>query len=72
MTCPTCGSHDIIKNGLSHRAKQNYKCKDCGRQFIENPQWKPKDKDTFELLDLLLFERIPWAGIARVTKVSEG
>lgn len=71
MTCPTCGSHDIIKNGLSHRAKQNYKCKDCGRQFVENPQWKPKDKATFGLIDLLLLERIPLAGIARVTKVSE-
>ena len=71
MTCPTCGSHEIIKNGLSHRAKQSYKCKDCGRQFVENPQWKPKDKDTLTLIDLLLLERIPLAGIARVTKVSD-
>lgn len=71
MTCPTCGSHDIIKNGLTHRAKQNYKCKDCGRQFVEDPQWKPKDTATVELIDLLLLERIPLAGIARVTQVSD-
>ena len=29
MTCLTCGSHDISKNGTSHRGKQNYKCRDC-------------------------------------------
>lgn len=71
MTCPTCGFHDIVKNGLTRRGKQNYKCRDCGRQFVEDPQWKPKDKDTFGLINLLLLEKIPLAGIARVTGVSE-
>lgn len=71
MTCPTCGSHDISKNGTTRRGKQNYKCRDCGRQFVEDPQWKPKDKDAFGLINLLLFEKIPLAGIARVTGVSE-
>jgi insertion element IS1 protein InsB len=46
MTCPTCGSHDISKNGMSHRGKQNYQCRDCGRQFVEDPQWQPKPKET--------------------------
>ena len=71
MTCPTCGSHDISKNGTTRRGKQNYKCRDCGRQFVEDPQWKPKDKDTICLVTLLLLEKIPLAGIARVTDVSE-
>jgi IS1 family transposase/transposase-like protein len=71
MTCPTCGSHDISKNGTTRRGKQNYKCRDCGRQFVEAPQWKPKDKDTYGLVDLLLLEKIPLAGIARVSGVSE-
>ena len=71
MTCPTCGSHDISKNGTTRRGKQNYKCRDCGRQFVEAPQWQPKSKDTFGLVNLLLLEKIPLAGIARVTQVSE-
>lgn len=71
MTCPTCGSHDISKNGTTRRGKQNYKCRDCGRQFVEDPQWKPKDKNTFSMIELLLLEKMPLAGIARVTKVSE-
>lgn len=71
MTCPTCGSHDISKNGTTRRGKQNYKCRDCNRQFVEDPQWKPKDKNEQRLVDLLLLEKIPLAGIARATGVSK-
>ncbi len=71
QSCPTCGSHDIMKNGTTRRGKQNHKCKDCGRQFVEDPQWKPKDRDTVSLINLLLLEKIPLAGIARATGVSE-
>ncbi len=71
MTCPTCGSHDISKNGTSHRGKQNYKCRDCGRQFVEDPQWQPKPKETKALVNRLLHEKIPLAGIARATAVSK-
>jgi IS1 family transposase/transposase-like protein len=71
MTCPTCGSHDISKNGTSHRGKQNYKCRDCGRQFVEDPQWRPKPKETKDLVNRLLHEKIPLAGIARATETSE-
>jgi insertion element IS1 protein InsB len=70
MTCPTGGSHDISKNGTTRRGKQTYKCRDCNRQFVEDPQWKPKDKDTRAFVNLLLLETIPLAGIARVTGVS--
>jgi insertion element IS1 protein InsB len=72
MTCPTCGSHDLSKNGMSHRGKQNYKCRDCGRQFVEDPQWQPKPKETKALVNRLLHEKIPLVGIARATEVSEG
>ena len=71
MTCPTCGSHDISKNGTTRRGKQNYKCRDCNRQFVEDPQWKPRDKNEQSLIDLLLLEKIPLAGIARATGVSQ-
>jgi len=69
--CPNCGSDDIMKNGMTRRGKQNYKCRDCGRQFVENPQWKPKERDTFALIERMLLERIPLAGIARVLQLSE-
>lgn len=34
MECPECKSERINKNGWK-RDKQNYICKECGRQFID-------------------------------------
>jgi insertion element IS1 protein InsB len=50
LICPTYGSDDIVKNGLTRRAKQNHKCRDCGPQFVENPQWKPKDRSYYRIV----------------------
>lgn len=71
LRCPNCGSEDIMKNGTTRRGKQNYKCRDCGRQFVENPQWKPRERDSTVMIDRLLLEKIPLTGIARVLKLSE-
>jgi len=70
MNCPTCGSHDISKNGTTQCSKQNYKCRDYHRQFIEDPQWKPKDKYTQALVNLLLLEKSPLASINRSICIS--
>ena len=70
LICPNCGSDDISKNGTSHRGKQNYICRDCGRQFVENPQRKSIESDTVALVERLLLERISLAGIARAVQVS--
>ena len=35
--CLSCGSSHILKNASIHNKKQKYLCKDCGRQFVENP-----------------------------------
>jgi IS1 family transposase/transposase-like protein len=34
LYCPDCQSAKIKKNGKKSSRKQNYLCKDCGRQFI--------------------------------------
>ena len=34
ISCPSCHSQNIKKNGR-RQSKQNYLCKECGRQFIE-------------------------------------
>jgi len=60
-----------MRNGTTRRGKQNYKCRDCGRQFVENPQWKRREPDSTAVIDRLLLEKIPLAGIARVLKLSE-
>ncbi|CAN2040506.1 hypothetical protein GMMP15_1830001 [Candidatus Magnetomoraceae bacterium gMMP-15] len=40
MNCPKCGSENIIKNGSINNRKQKFACKECLRQFVENPQNK--------------------------------
>ncbi|MGG6295055.1 IS1 family transposase [Leptolyngbya sp. AN02str] len=69
--CPSCRSEHVVKNGRIHNGKQNHKCSDCGRQFVQDPQNKVIDEGTKRLIDKLLLEKIPLAGIARVTDVSE-
>jgi insertion element IS1 protein InsB len=53
LICPTCGSDDVMNNGTARRGKQNYKCRDWGRQFVENPQWQPIDPDSKAMIDRL-------------------
>jgi len=71
LTCPSCGSKHIIKNGSIHNKKAKFKCQSCGRQFIDNPTQKVIDSETIDLIEKLLLEKISLAGIARVTNVSE-
>ena len=71
MICPKCGSTHIKKNGSIHNKKKKYQCNRCGRQFVENPQNKIISDETKNLVEKLLLEKIPLAGIARVAGVSE-
>ena len=56
--CPSCGSHHTIKNGSTHNGKPKRQCKDCGRQFVINPNNKTISPETKQLIDKLLLERI--------------
>jgi transposase-like protein len=71
ISCPSCKTDRTVKNGRIHNGKQNYRCRDCGRQFVQDPQNKAIDQATKALIDKLLLERLSLAGIARVTGVSE-
>jgi transposase-like protein len=72
MQCPKCGSQYVAKNGHTHTGKQNFKCRDCGRQFVTNPSDQPVSQLTRELIDRLLLEKISLSsGIVRATGVSE-
>jgi insertion element IS1 protein InsB len=70
-SCPNCGSEEVSRNGQTRHRKQNYKCRECGRQFVLNPAWKAITPEQQELMSRMLKERISQAGIARVLQVSE-
>lgn len=69
--CPNCKSINISKNGKTHYGKENNKCTDCGRQFVEGGMdWFVSDSEKV-LINKLLLERISLSGICRVCNVSE-
>ncbi len=70
-SCPTCHSDAVVKNGRTRHSKQNYKCRECGRQFVLDPQWRAVSEEHRALVDRLLLEKIPLAAIARAMQVSE-
>ena len=56
--CPNCDSLKIVKNGRIHNGKQRFKCNECSRQFVENPQKIIINQEKRDLIDRLLLERI--------------
>lgn len=68
LNCPGCGLSQIKRNGHTHYGEQNYRCKNCGRQFVENSQHISEAER--DLIRQLLLERLSLLGICRVMKVS--
>jgi hypothetical protein len=58
----------IKRNGYTHYGRQNYRCKDCDRQFVEDSQLI--GEEVKDLIKALLLERLSLRGICRVTRVS--
>ncbi|MCY7322034.1 MAG: hypothetical protein LH660_09625 [Phormidesmis sp. CAN_BIN36] len=50
VTCPACNSTHTVKNGKIHHGKQNFKCRECGRQFVQDPPNKIIDQATKTLI----------------------
>jgi insertion element IS1 protein InsB len=66
LHCPQCGLSHIKRNGYTHFGKQNYRCKDCDRQFVEDSQ--RIGEEVKDLIKVLLLERLSLRGICRVTR----
>ncbi len=69
--CPSCKSVNTVKNGHIHNGKQSRLCKDCRRQFVEQPEKIFISVEKREIVDRLLLERLSLAGICRAVQVSE-
>lgn len=71
MDCPACKSENTVKNGSIHNGKSKHMCKDCGRQFVDNPNKKYIPQHIWNMVDKMLLEKISLAGISRVTGISK-
>ena len=63
-SCPHCSSTKVVKNGFTYYGKQNHKCKNCKRQFVERSA--PALLDLESTVKKLLLERVSLRGICRV------
>ena len=67
--CPKCGGNNIRKNG-HRRGKQNYQCKNCGRQFIESYEEIGYPKKVKEDCLTMYLNGNGFRAIERITKVN--
>lgn len=68
MKCPECSSTQLLKNGR-RRDRQCYKCKQCGRQFLESYRpWGYSD-DVKQLCMKMYLNGMGLRAIERVTEI---
>lgn len=68
MECPTCGSQQLQRNG--HRKNvQCYKCKRCGRQFLESYKQTRYSEDTKQLCIRMYFKGMSTRTIEKLTDI---
>ena len=70
MNCPNCQSNIIVKNSFQVNKKQNFKCLNCERQFVENPENKIILERDKKRIRKTLLERVSLEGICRIFDVS--
>jgi transposase-like protein len=68
--CPRCQATHVVRNGDSRGGKPSYRCRACGRRFVEHPAKGPVTEERQALVRRLLGERLSLRAIARVAGVS--
>ena len=73
IRCPSCLSFSIKKNGWKIYGKQNYRCKDCYRQFIHETQlsYHACRSEINDKIRLILVRGCSIADIVVIEKVSK-
>lgn len=69
MNCPHCDATQVCKNG-HRRGKQNYLCRQCGRQFLESRQPPGYSDDVKQLCIKMYVNGMGFRAIERVTGIS--
>ncbi|VEG13261.1 Transposase and inactivated derivatives [Moraxella cuniculi] len=74
ITCPSCLSVSIKKNGVKSYGKQNYFCKDCHKQFVHHLQLTYKGCQSYidNKIRLMLVRGCSIADIVILEQVSKG
>ena len=72
LVCPACEGETIKKNGMKNYGKQNYRCGDCGRQFIGDHalDYKGSRSDISHRIELMLVRGVGIRDIAEIEGIS--
>lgn len=68
--CPHCGSEKVIKNGFKRPEVQNYKCKDCKRQFVRDYKYNGANPESNSLIIKHLGLNVGLRDMAKLLKMS--
>jgi len=71
IVCRWCGSREVVKNGKKKDGRQNYLCKECGRQMVERPRYKRMREEDLKMVVKMRDEGMSYSAIARVLGYSE-
>jgi len=69
ISCPSCQSTNIKKNGKTYYGKQNHRCNCCGRQFVLNNK-HTKSQCLRKQVSMALKERLSLRAICRIFGLS--
>ena len=70
LYCPDCQSANVKKNGKKPSEKQNYLCKDCGRQFIGDHALSYKGCHS-KLIKKILLMLVRGIGIRDISEIED-
>jgi transposase-like protein len=68
--CRYCNSTNTIRHGYTAKGKQRYRCRDCGRCFVQAPGSTAYDPTRKEEILRAYHERTSLRGISRIFGVS--
>jgi len=70
LTCPRCSARNIKKNGTTANAKQRFRCRRCGRQFVIRYTYQGRDPTVRRLVVPLALNGCGVRYISRVLRLS--
>jgi IS1 family transposase len=70
LKCVHCSSHKVSKNGKKPHGTQNFLCKDCGKQFQKDYQYKGADPANKSLMRIMLLRNCGVRDIETIIGVS--
>jgi insertion element IS1 protein InsB len=70
ITCPRCSARNIKKNGTTANAKQRFRCRRCGRQFVARYSYRGRDPEVRRMVVPLALNGCGVRDTARVLQIS--